>query len=541
MARPRSKTVIDREKGIKAALNALENKEFRTVCSAAKHFKVSPSTLGRRWAGGKSRAEAHESQQLLTAAEEKALAERIRQMTVTDHPPTQNLICEIAHELRQHRLVGINDDGIQHVDYVPIGLEWVQRFIKRHPQLKTVYSETIEASQVKDVTYEAVEKFYNELQRVINEFKISPENCYNMDEMGSSIGMIQGGHIIIDTTMQSKRELEIGRQEWVTCIECVCTDGSPLSPMIIFKGAKPLDKWIPGSTEGATEASWKASDNGWTSNDLAVQWLREIFEPQTRIKANGGRRLIICDGHGSHISAKFVAHCMHYKIEVVLLPPHSSHLLQPLDVAVFGPLKTQLCNEQRRYVRAGVARLQKWEWADCYLKARQKAITDHNIKSGWRASGCYPIFPAKVLDKLPSPTPLESDSSASNNFNTTDISLTTYTITRDTATPIRQSITAKINNLAATNTLNTPARQLIPQITLEYEIALVTNKILKLELKQTQEVLAARKERQKGKRMVIKGQHQSLRSQFLKNLSLRRLKPRKVGGLERRTTRRRSS
>lgn len=371
---------------------------------------------------------------------------------------------------------------------------------------------------MKDVTYETVEKLYNELRRVIDEFKISPENCYNMDETGSSIGTIQRGHVIIDTTTQNKYELEIGRQEWVTCIECICTDGSSLSPTIIFKGAKPLDKWIPKGTEGVTEVSWKASDNGWISNDLAVQWLREVFEPQTRTKANGERRLIICDGHDSHISAKFVAHCMHYKIEIILLPPHSSHLLQPLDVAVFGPLKTQLSNEQRRYISAGVARLQKWEWADCYLKARQKAITDHNIKSGWRASGCHPIFPAKVLDKLsPSPPP-ELDSSTSNNIDTADISLTICTITRDTTTPIRQSITAKIDHLAATNTLNTPARQLIPQITLEYEIALVTNKILKLELKQTRDVLGARKERQKGKRMVIKGHHHITTKPILKNI-----------------------
>jgi len=106
--------------------------------------------------------EARESQQLLTSAEEKALADRVRQMTVTGHPPPQNLIREIAHELRQYRLIGINDDGIQHVEYEPISHEWVKRFIKRHPQLKTVYSKTIEASRVKDVTYEAVEKFYNE-------------------------------------------------------------------------------------------------------------------------------------------------------------------------------------------------------------------------------------------------------------------------------------------------------------------------------------------------------------------------------------------
>ena len=95
--------------------------------------------------------EARESQQLLTSAEEKALAERIRQMTVTGHPPTRNSIREIAHELRQHLRDGINDDGIQDVNYAPIGKEWVQRFIKRHPQLKAVYSETIEASRVKDI------------------------------------------------------------------------------------------------------------------------------------------------------------------------------------------------------------------------------------------------------------------------------------------------------------------------------------------------------------------------------------------------------
>ena len=102
---------------------------------------------------------ARESQQLLTSAEEKALAERMPQMAVTGHPPTRNSIHEIAHELRQHLRVGINHDGIQDVNYAPIGKEWVQRFIKHHPQLKAVYSETIEASRAKDIIYDAVEKF----------------------------------------------------------------------------------------------------------------------------------------------------------------------------------------------------------------------------------------------------------------------------------------------------------------------------------------------------------------------------------------------
>jgi len=151
------------------------------------------------------------------------------------------------------------------------------------------------------------------------------------------------------------------------------------------------------------------------------------------------------------------------------------------------------------------------------LKAHRKTITNHNIKSEWRANEVYPIYPAKVLDKFPSP-PSKSDSSGSNDVDTADIALTIYTITHDTVTPIRQSITAKINHLAAINALDTPAHRLIPEITKEYEIALATNKILRLELKETQDVLGARKERQMDKRMIVKGQHHITTKPMLKKI-----------------------
>ena len=74
--------------------------------------------------------------------------------------------------MRQYQLIGINDDGIQPVVYEAIGPDWVKKSMKHHLQLKMVYSKTIEASQVKDITYDALEKFYNELRYVNNTFKI---------------------------------------------------------------------------------------------------------------------------------------------------------------------------------------------------------------------------------------------------------------------------------------------------------------------------------------------------------------------------------
>ena len=71
-------------------------------------------------------------------------------------------------------------------------------------------------------------------------------------------------------------------------------------------------------------------------------WLRKCFEVATKEKANGKRRLIICDGHDSHISGAFMRYCYDNNIAVFLLLPHSSHLIQPLDVGVFSPLKAAM-------------------------------------------------------------------------------------------------------------------------------------------------------------------------------------------------------
>jgi len=72
----------------------------------------------------------------------------------------------------------------------------------------------------------------------------------------------------------------------------------------------------------------------------AMAWLRH-FDQQTKLFLMS-ICLLLYDGHDSHISAEFVGYCLQNLIKLVLLPPHSSHLLQPLDVGVFSPLKKAL-------------------------------------------------------------------------------------------------------------------------------------------------------------------------------------------------------
>ncbi|KAM4064032.1 DDE superfamily endonuclease [Hirsutella rhossiliensis] len=47
------------------------------------------------------------------------------------------------------------------------------------------------------------------------------------------------------------------------------------------------------------------SDKGWTSDDLGLHWLKGVFDPYTRRRTVGTRRLLILDGHGSHVTPEF--------------------------------------------------------------------------------------------------------------------------------------------------------------------------------------------------------------------------------------------
>ena len=164
---------------------------------------------------------------------------------------------------------------------------------------------------------------------------------------------------------QKAKKASTPRQEWVTSIECVSAAGTALPPLIIYKGTGTMNaSWLPDPVDTAGWA-WTSSNTGWTNNTLGFDWLTEVFEPQTRPPpltppAPPTRRLLIIDGHGSHMQARFAAFCMRNAIDLMVLPAHSSHITQPLDVGIFGPLKGHMSRLATEAARInGGTRVQK--------------------------------------------------------------------------------------------------------------------------------------------------------------------------------------
>jgi hypothetical protein len=411
----------------------------------------------------------------------------------------------MAEEIRKRRLHGINEPSVELVTYDPIGRQWVQRFLQRHPELKSIMGKCIELARVKESTPEVIEHWFTILRQTIDEEKITWENVYNADESGFGIGKKRATHVIIDTELKEVYQAEPGRQEWVTVMEYVCVDGSFIPPLIIFKGENLYRNWIPMDAP----KDWHVSYNtkGWTSNMHGLEWLKKCFEPTTREKADGQKRLLICDSHDSHISTDFIYHCIQNDIILMLLPPHASHLMQPLDVGVFAPLKYAMAGFLDRLFRTGIKTLQKIEWFECFIKAHEKAVTYSNIQGGWRGSGIYPLNPLKVLQKLPAPKKKSVTVTPSEIDPTTTLSFDKLLLEDSPTDPVilRSANQALKEILIINQPLNTPARKYIPRLAAMVEHLLAENTLLQYEIKRCTDVLGARKTRQGGKRMILDG------------------------------------
>jgi DDE superfamily endonuclease/Tc5 transposase DNA-binding domain len=500
----KSQRRAESDKRIDKALNELSTDQFQSVREAARANNVAHTTLLRRLNGGKSMTESHEPQQILTIPEENALSECITRFAAVGHPPKHAFIRELAEELRSIRLNTQNDSSPFRV---PIGVSWVQRFLHRHPELETACSRTIEGARVRDVTKNALYGWFDEFEKIIAEKNIRVEDMYNMDETGFAIGVIQRSYVVVNKNSKERYSAQPGRQEWASVVECVCADGGAIPPFIILKGKKVTSSWIPMS---ALDLGWHfgASENGWTTNDIGFEWLVRVFNPTTRQKFNDEdvrTRLLICDGHDSHISAKFVAHCIDNNICLFLLLPHSSHLLQPLDVGVFSPLKCVVSADLDRLIRAGVARLEKVEWVESYIRARPKAITEKNIQAGWRHSGLIPTNRHKH-SQVPLATPAPDDLSPTPTTQSELLSfesLLEQSVSLDAA--VLDSLNAKLSELALKNKINTPVRREMPKVLSRNRQLLAENIILKHRLAEIERIVCERKERKHGKRNVLRG------------------------------------
>ncbi|KAE8207419.1 hypothetical protein CF319_g9607, partial [Tilletia indica] len=248
--------------------------------------------------------------------------------------------------------------------------------------------------------WSAVNWFFIKLQRIVEKHGILPDDIWNVDEAGFRVGV--GGRQWIVTLCPS-RDAHLAAEtcrDSVTCIEAVSAGGQYIEPMVIMSAAQHSEAWVSNSLEDETLLA--VSPNGYTDDIIALRWIKH-FAARTAKMTKGSKRLLIFDGHGSHCTKQFLAVCEDNNIIPFSLPPHSSHVLQPLDVSVFQPYKHWHREAVDAATRTGCTNFSKTEFLAALNDIRIKALKPNTIKHGFRLTGIFPLRPDEVLVKFKAP------------------------------------------------------------------------------------------------------------------------------------------
>jgi hypothetical protein len=194
-----------------------------------------------------------------------------------------------------------------------VGTRWASNFIKRQPELTTRFNRNYDYQRAKCEDPELIRGWFRLLQNRIAKYGILDEDIYNFDETGFLMGVISTTIVVTSAERAGRaKSKQPGNREWVTVIQGVNARGWSVPPFVVVKGTYILDSWFE---ERERLAGWRVapSSNGWTTNEIGLDWIKH-FEFHTQSRKVGGYRLLILDGHESHHSTEFELYCQEKNI-----------------------------------------------------------------------------------------------------------------------------------------------------------------------------------------------------------------------------------
>jgi hypothetical protein len=275
------------------------------------------------------------------------------------------------------------------------GRDWIQGFLKRNPTISVRKPEAISIQRITGFNKNEVTKFFNNLEEVLTKTHFPPEDMYNIDETG--ITTVQE----MDKVLAKKGQKRVGsltsweRGKTITIICCMNAVGTFIPPMFIYsrKRHSPLLE-----KDGPPGAVYDHSNNGWTNEEIYIRWLQHFVKSAKPSKDKPC--LLILDNHYSHCTLESYSYCKENFIIVVSIPPHTSHMLQPLDVVFYGPLKKAYNRECDLYIKThNLQKITPYDVAGLFNKAYMRVAAVEKGVSGFAATGIYPLNPHKFKDE----------------------------------------------------------------------------------------------------------------------------------------------
>ncbi len=172
---------------------------------------------------------------------------------------------------------------------------------------------------------------------------------------------------------------------------CAFANGNVLPPFHVYPGQRINSQWTQDSVP---ETYFSVTDKGWMETDVFYGWIANRF-----LKQIPPLRpiVLLLDGHESHIDIHVSKICAENGVLLFCLPPHCSHVLQPLDVGFFSSLKAHWKKSCKTFAvnNPGVT-VNKMNFARVFKDCWNSTVAYGKVVNAFEKSGIWPLNPSKI-------------------------------------------------------------------------------------------------------------------------------------------------
>ncbi|CAM4985759.1 unnamed protein product [Rotaria socialis] len=280
------------------------------------------------------------------------------------------------------------------------GSKWLNSFVKRHSDdIIWKKQEKLERARAEAFTEQNRSGWFKTLKDVLIKHDLfdKPNQIFNADESGFS-DKTKGQWVIVNSSCRHAFESNGGTgKDYRTALICIAAGGQVLPPLLIYAGKHLINTWCRGGLEGA---HYGVTKKGWINTYMYEYWLENLFIPSTSHLKRP--LLLIIDGHASHISLKIVNLLKANQIICLMLPSHSTHALQPLDVVVFNSVKHDWSKLVKNHLREGNKSIKNSDFARLIknLFIAKAAFSPTRIVSSFARAGVSPFDENAMCHKV---------------------------------------------------------------------------------------------------------------------------------------------
>ena len=322
---------------------------------------------------------------LFNQDEEALLVEHVKTMANLGYGYTRSEVVSLASKFAVD--IGKREEGSGE-----LSMPWYYNFIKRWPELHSVKPQSLSELRARAASKDNIDTYYEELDRILTLYKLKdkPYCIYNVDEKCVMIGAGKIPNIVAPKGCKAQT-VTSERGQNVTVIGCGNAGGASIPPYLIFPGKRMLPELLKDATPGC-DGAVSITGKGYSNTDIFSTYVKSHFFKYVQGRDPDQYVILMYDGHRSHISLSLIEWAKQNKIILFVLPPHTSHILQPMDVGCFGPFEVLYQAEVKKFTRqkAGTS-VTRYDICGLVCKVYDRALQSDNLRAAFRKTGIYPL------------------------------------------------------------------------------------------------------------------------------------------------------